>query len=42
MREGRIHNVRVRKTENKFPNGNAGKKPGFAEETVIRGSFKLK
>jgi hypothetical protein len=42
MREGGIHNVRVRKTENEFPNGNAGKKSSFAEEAVVGGSFKLK
>jgi len=41
MREGSIDNVGVRKTENEFPNGNARKKPSFAEEAVVRGSFQL-
>jgi hypothetical protein len=41
MREGSVDNVGVRKTENEFPNGNAGKKPSFAEEAVVGGSFKL-
>jgi hypothetical protein len=41
MGEGGVDNVEVRKTENKFPNGNAGKKAGFAEEAVVGGSFKL-
>jgi len=41
MREGSVDNVGVRKTENELPNGNAGKKPGFSEEAVVGGSFKL-
>jgi hypothetical protein len=41
VREGRIDDLRVRKTKNEFPNGNAGKKPSFAEEAVVGGSFKL-
>src|SRR6266849_10304041 len=41
MRERSVDNVGVRKTENEFPNGNAGKKASFAEEAVVRGSFKL-
>src|SRR5260370_21334142 len=41
MREGRIDNVRVRKTENEFPNGNARKKTCFSEEAVVGGSFKF-
>src|SRR4029077_12558275 len=41
MREGSVDNVGVRKTENEFPNGNAGKKPSFAEEAVVGSSFKL-
>jgi hypothetical protein len=41
MRERSVDNVGVRKTENEFPNGNARKKPSFAEEAVVRGSFKL-
>jgi hypothetical protein len=39
MRERGVDNVGVRKTENEFPHGNAGKKPSFAEEAVVRGSF---
>jgi hypothetical protein len=31
MRERGVDNMGVRKTENEFPNGNAGKKAGFAE-----------
>jgi hypothetical protein len=41
MREGSVDNVGVRKTENEFQNGNARKKPGFAEEAVVGGSFQL-
>jgi hypothetical protein len=41
VRERIVDNVGVRKTENEFPNGNAGKKPSFAEEAVVGGSFKL-
>jgi hypothetical protein len=41
MCEGGVDNVGVRKTENEFPNGDTGKKPGFAKEAVVGGSFKL-
>jgi hypothetical protein len=41
MREGSVDNVGVRKAENELSNGNPGKKPGFAEEAVVGGSFQL-
>jgi hypothetical protein len=41
MRECSVDDVGVRKTENEFPNGNAGKKASFAEEAVVGGSFQL-
>jgi hypothetical protein len=41
MREGGVDNVGVRKTENELPDGDARKKPSFAEEAVVGGAFKL-